>query len=142
MTYSKQPKAAVSSLSSDYGTPSPVDDLKTALRELLSTLLDRAFGVALDKVEHLAQGFDDMSARGGMTVGALLGGAQAAVKGGNMVWGAVKGAFGALSGAAKAALIVALVLALLLLPVTVVLLLVALIVIAVVAVVRQRSAEA
>ncbi|WP_142097075.1 hypothetical protein [Pseudonocardia cypriaca] len=102
-------------------------------------MLERAFGVALDKVEQLSRSLDDIAARGGYKIGAVFGGVRAAAAGRNLVWGAVKGAFSALSPGAKAAIIVALVLALLLLPVTVVLLLLLLIVVAIVAVVQSRS---
>jgi hypothetical protein len=132
------------------GTPSPpggsavdlgseFDALKASLRELLATVLDRGRGLALDKVEDLARSLDDFAARGGPVMGGMLGGARAALQGRSMVWGAIRGAFSALSPAVKAALIAVLVLALLLLPVTVVLLLVALIVLAVVAWARSGA---
>jgi membrane associated rhomboid family serine protease len=118
---------------------SPGDQLKAALRKLLSTVLERAFGVALDKVEQLSRTLDDIAARGGYKIGAVFGGVRAAAAGRSPVWGAVKGAFSALSPGAKAAIIVVLVLALLLLPVTVVLLLLLLIAVVIVAVVQSRS---
>jgi hypothetical protein len=117
----------------------PMDELKASLRKLLAALLDRAFGLALEKVEVLASSLDDVAARGGVTMTALLGGIRASAHGRNPVWGAIKGAVAAMSPAAKAALIVALVLALLLLPLTVVLLLLVLIVVAVWAAVRAGS---
>ena len=119
--------------------PSQTEHLKESLRKLLARLLDRGFGIALDKVEQLAQTLDDIAARGGYKIGALFGGARAAISGRNPIWGAITGAVAALSPAAKAAIIIALVLALLLLPVTVVLVLLFLIVVAIVAVVRARS---
>ena len=115
------------------------EQLKAALRKLLAAVLERTFGMALDKVEQLSRTFDEIAARGGFKVGALFGGVRAAVTGGNPVWGAIKGGFSALSPGAKAALVVVLVLALLLLPVTVVLLLILVIVVAVVATVQTRS---
>lgn len=117
----------------------PVEELRASLRTLLAQLLERAFGIALDRVEGLARWFDETSARGGIAVHALAGGARAALGGRNPVWGAVVGAFGGLSTGMKVALVAALVLALLLLPVTVVLLLVVLLVVAVVAAVRAAA---
>ncbi|MEN3271035.1 MAG: hypothetical protein V7646_7929 [Pseudonocardia sp.] len=117
----------------------PLDELKASLRKLLATLMDRAFGLALDKVEVLAGKLDEVAARGGLGLNALLGGVRASLQGRNPIWGAIKGAVAAMSPAAKAALIVALVLALLLLPLTVVLLLLVLIVVAVWAAVRAGS---
>ena len=114
-------------------------ELKESLRRLLATLIDRAFGLALDAVEGLARWLDEVAARGGIPLNALLGGARAAYQGRSPIWGAVKGAVAAMSPAAKTALIVALVLAVLLLPLTIVLLLLALIVFAVWAAVRAAS---
>jgi membrane associated rhomboid family serine protease len=108
------------------------DELKARLRSLLDTLLDRLFGLALEQVEALGAWFDEIAARGGVRVNALLGGARAALVGRSPVWGAVRGAFAGMSPEAKIAVIVALVLAVLLLPLTVVLVLLALIVAAIV----------
>lgn len=119
--------------------PAPLDELKASLRRLLATVLDTAFGLALDKVEDLARSLDDIALRGGPKVAALLGGVKAKLGGQNPVWGAIRGAFSAMSPMAKAALITVLVLALLLAPVTVVVLLLVLIVVAVVAAVRSNS---
>jgi hypothetical protein len=105
-----------------------MDELRASLRRLLDAVLDRAFGLALDQVEALGAWFDEVAARGGVTVNALFGGVRAALGGRNKVWGAVVGAVAGMSPAARAALIVALVLALLLLPLTAVLLLLTLIV--------------
>ncbi|HEY2202896.1 MAG TPA: hypothetical protein VGH99_00260 [Pseudonocardia sp.] len=116
-----------------------LDDLKASLRRLLAALLERGFGLALDKVEDLSSSLDDMASHGGFALGAVFGGVKALSQGGNPVWGAIKGAVSSLSPGAKAALIAVLVLALLLLPVTVVLLLLLLIVLAVVAAVRTSS---
>jgi hypothetical protein len=116
-----------------------VEELRASLRRLLAALLDRAFGIALERVEDLARWLDDVAAHGGIRVNALVGGIRAAVGGRNPVWGAVVGAVRGMSPAARVALIVALVLAVLLLPVTVVLLLLFLIVAAVVAAVRAAD---
>jgi hypothetical protein len=120
---------------------SPTQQIKANVRKLLATLLERGFGIALEAAERLNHGLDEIAARSGVKVNALLGGARAAVAGRSPAWGAIKGAFSALSPGAKAAVIIVLVLALLLLPVTVVLLLLALIAVAVVAVVKTRSAR-
>jgi hypothetical protein len=116
-----------------------VEELKASLRKLLAALLDRALGIALDKVERIARNFDDIAARGGVGLNALVGGVRAKLEGRNPIWGAITGAMSAMSPQAKAALIAALILALLLLPVTVVLLLLVLIVVAVVAAAQARS---
>jgi hypothetical protein len=120
-------------------TEEALDELKAGVRRLLATLLDRALGIALDKVETLARSFDEIAARGGVPINALLGGVRAKLQGRSPVWGAIRGAIAAMSPGAKALLILALVLALLLLPVTVVLLLLALIAVAVWAAVRSGS---
>lgn len=116
-----------------------MEELRTSLRELLATVLERALGIALDGVERLAEWFDDVAARGGVRMNALLGGVRAVFGGRNPVWGAVVGAVSGLSPAGRVALILALVLALLLLPLTVVLLLLFLIVAAIVAAVRAAA---
>jgi hypothetical protein len=123
---------------------SPTQQIKANPRELLATLLERGFGIALQAVERLGHTLDEIAARSGVKVNALLGGARAAVAGRSPAWGAIKGAVSALSPGAKAAVIIVPVLALLLLPVTVALLallLLALIAVAVVAVVKTRSAR-
>lgn len=84
--------------------PDPLRELKESLRRLLATLLERAVGLAPDKVEQLARPLDEMAARGGPELGALFGGARAALSGGNPVWGAIRGAV----SAAKVALVAAL----------------------------------
>ncbi len=117
----------------------PGDQLKAALRELLAAVLERTFGMALDKVEQLSRTLDDIEARGGYQIGAVFGGVRASAASRSPVWGAIAGAFSALSPGAKAAIVVVLVLALLLLPVTVVLLLLLLIAVAIVAIVKSRS---
>ena len=120
-------------------TEQALEELKASLRKLLATVLERGFGLALEKVESLARSFDEVAGRGGIPMHALLGGVRAGIQGRNPVWGAIRGAFGALSPGVKVALVVVLVLALLLLPLTVVLLLLVLIVVAVWAAVRAGS---
>jgi membrane associated rhomboid family serine protease len=117
----------------------PADELRAALRELLAAVLERTFGMALDKIEQLSRTLDDIAAHGGYKIGALFGGVRASVAGRSPVWGAIVGAFSTLSPGAKAAIIIVLVLALLLLPVTVVLLLLLLIAVAIAAIVQSRS---
>jgi membrane associated rhomboid family serine protease len=117
----------------------PTDQLKAALRELLAAVLERTFGMALDKIEQLSRTLDDIAAHGGYKIGALFGGVRASVAGRSPVWGAIVGAFSTLGPGAKAAIIIVLVLAIVLLPVTVVLLLLLLIAVAVAAIVQSRS---
>lgn len=121
--------------------PPPTDQLRAALWELLSAVLERTFGMALDKVEQLSRTLDEIAARGGVKIGALFGGVRAAVAGKSTVWGAITGAFSALGPGAKATIIIVLVLTLLLLPLTVLLILLLLIAVAIVAIVRTRSAS-
>lgn len=116
-----------------------VDELKSSLKELLRTLLRSTVGLALENVEGLAKSFDTMAASGGLAMGGVLGGVRAGLAGRNPVWGAIKGAIGALSPAVRVGLVLVLVLALVLLPVTVVLLLLALIVLIVVAAAKAGS---
>jgi hypothetical protein len=118
-----------------------LEELKESLRRLLATVLENAFGLALEKVEGLARSLEGIAARGGPKLGGLLGGAQAVLTGANPVWGAVKGAVAAMSPGAKAALITVLVLAILLLPVTVILVLVGLIIAAVAVAVAAGTAR-
>jgi hypothetical protein len=118
----------------------PLEELKASLRRLLATLLDRAFGIALERVEDLAGWLDEVAARGGVRMNALLGGARAALGGRNPVWAAVRAGFRAMSPAVKVAVVAAFVLAVLLLPVTVVLLLLFLVVAAIVAAARAATA--
>jgi hypothetical protein len=120
---------------------SPTGELRAALRRLLVVTLDRSFGIALDQVESFAHTLDGMAARGGVQVGALIGAGRAVVGGKNPLWGAVKGAFAALSVGARAAVVLVLVLAVLLLPVTVLLVLLLLIVVAIIAAVRSGSSR-
>ncbi|GEL23416.1 hypothetical protein PSU4_23700 [Pseudonocardia sulfidoxydans NBRC 16205] len=114
-------------------------DLKDSLKELLRSALRATTGIALDQVEGLAATLGRAAAAGGPAVGGLLGGVRAGMQGGNPVWGAFKGAIGALSPGMRAALVGILVLAILLLPITVVLLLVALIVLVIVAATKSSS---
>ncbi len=120
---------------------SPTQQIRANVRKLFTTLLERGFGIALEAVQRLDHILNEIAARSGVKVNALLGGARAAVAGRSPAWGAIKGAFSALSPGAKAAVIIVLVLALLLLPVTVALLLLALIAAAVIAAVKTRSAR-
>jgi hypothetical protein len=107
----------------------PTARLEASLRELLATLIDRAFGLALDAVEGLARRLEDVAVRGGLPLNALLGGAKAVHEGRNPVWGAIRETVAAMSPVAKAALITALVLGVLLLPLIVILLLLVVIVV-------------
>ncbi|MDT7633840.1 MAG: hypothetical protein QOI50_5770, partial [Pseudonocardiales bacterium] len=54
------------------GPSDPTVQLRESLRELLVALHDRGFGIALDKVEMLSRTFDEIAARGGFKVGALV----------------------------------------------------------------------
>jgi len=119
--------------------PTAGQQLAASLRELAGVTLDRVAELALDKVEQGAQHLERIAADGGPKVGALVGGMQAKLVGGNVIWGALKGAYQSLSPAARIGLLVLLVLGILLLPVTLVLLLVAMVVVALVLIAQSRS---
>lgn len=121
------------------GVPSAGQRLAASLRELLAVTIDRVADFASEKVEQVAAKLERVAQDGGPRTGALIGGVRAKLAGGNLVWGALKGAFGSLSVPARVGLVVLLVLALVLLPVTLVLALLALIVVAVVLAVRSRA---
>jgi membrane associated rhomboid family serine protease len=133
-----RPGRAVPARDSRSAEPS-ADELRAALRELLAAVLERTFGMALDKIEQLSRTLDDIAAHGGYKIGALFGGVRATIAGRSPVWGAIVGAFSALGPGAKTAIIIVLVLAIVLLPVTVVLLLLLLIAVAIAAIVQSRS---
>ncbi|MCE0763869.1 hypothetical protein LWC35_13255 [Pseudonocardia kujensis] len=116
-----------------------VADLKQSLRDLLRTVLRSSVGLVLEHVEDLGGTIQKMATSGGLAMGGLLGGVRAGLAGKNPIWGALKGAVGAMSTGMRVAIILALVLAILLLPITVVLLLVALIVLIIVAAAKAGS---
>ncbi|AEA24589.1 hypothetical protein ACFQ34_13005 [Pseudonocardia benzenivorans] len=116
-----------------------VEDLKDSLKELLRSALRATTGIVLDKVEDLAAMFERSASTGGLAMGGLLGAVRAGMAGSNPIWGAFKGAIGAMSPGMRAALVAVLVLAILLLPITVVVLLVALVVLIVVAAARATE---
>ncbi|MEU7812706.1 hypothetical protein [Pseudonocardia sp. NPDC049154] len=116
-----------------------VADLKESLRDLLRTLLRSSVGLVLENVEDLGGLVQKFAASGGVAMGGLLGGVRAGLAGKNPIWGALKGAVGAMSTGMRVAIILALVLAIVLLPITVVLLLVALIVLIIVAAAKAGS---
>jgi hypothetical protein len=119
----------------------PGTQLAASFRELLFATLDRATEFATDKVEQAAQALERVAQDGGPKMGALLGGVQAKLAGRNPVWGALTGAFGSMSLAARIGLLVLLILALVLLPVTLVLSLLVLIVLVIILIARARSAS-
>jgi hypothetical protein len=117
----------------------PGQQLKASLRELLAAAMNRVAGFAMDKVDEAAQSLEDIAANGGPKIGAVLGGVEAKLAGNNPVWGAVKGAFGSLSPAARIGIALLLLLAVVLLPVTLVLVLLGLLVLAIILLVSTRS---
>lgn len=117
----------------------PGQQLKASLRELLGVALDRAAAFAAEKVDQVTQSLEHLAADGGPKISALLGGVEAKLAGANPVWGAVKGAYGALSPAARVGILLLLVLAVVLLPVTLLLVLLGLIVLAVILMATTRS---
>lgn len=119
--------------------PTPGERLRVAGERILAAAVDRLSAIALEKVDDLAAGLEDFAANGGVGVGAALGAARAKMAGGNIVWGAIKGAFGALGTAAKVLVAVVIALAPVLLVVALVVLIVALLVWAIVAAVRAMA---
>jgi hypothetical protein len=119
----------------------PGKQLAASLCELLFVTLDRVTELAFDQVERAAQSLERVAQDGGPKMGAVLGGIQAKLVGGNVVWGALTGAFGSMSLAARIGLLVLLILALVLLPVTLVLTLLVMIVLVIILIARARSAS-
>jgi hypothetical protein len=103
-----------------------------SLERLAAALVDRAAGVAVDKVDDFAEKLEGIAANGGVGLGAAFGAGTAMMAGKNPVLGAVKGAWGALSTGKKVAIVVGLVLLGLLSPVALVLALVGLLIAAIV----------
>lgn len=121
--------------------PSAGQQLKASLRGLLAATVDRVAGLAMEKADQAAQSLENIAAEGGPKIGAIFGGIEAKLAGNNPVWGAVKGAFGALSPSARIGIVLLLVLAVVLLPVTLVLVLVGLLVLTVILLVSARSSR-
>lgn len=119
--------------------PTPGERLRTAGERVLAAAVDRLSAVALEKVDELADGLEDFARNGGVGVGAALGAARARMAGGNVVWGAITGAFAAMGTAAKVLVAVVVALSPVLLVVALVVLIVALLVWAVVAAVRAMA---
>jgi hypothetical protein len=103
-----------------------------SLERLAAALVDRAAGVAVDKVDDFAEKLEGIAANGGVGLGAAFGAGTAMMAGKNPVLGAVKGAWGALSTGKKVAIVLGLVLLGLLSPVALVLALLGLLIAAIV----------
>ncbi|GEL20037.1 hypothetical protein [Pseudonocardia asaccharolytica] len=115
---------------------SPAQPLKDSVRDLLVVLARRALGVALDKVEAVADGLEEIASRGGVATSAALGGGRALLEGRNPAWSALKAGVAALPAGITTFLVLTLILVLLLGPVLLLILLVLLLVWAVVAAIR------
>ena len=81
-----------------------------SLERLAVALVDRAAGAAVDKVDDVAEKLEGITANGGVGLGAAFGAGSAMMAGKNPVWGAVKGAWGALSTGKKVGIVLGLVL--------------------------------
>ena len=103
-----------------------------SLERLAAALVDRAAGVAVDKVDDFAEKLEGIAANGGVGLGAAFGAGSAMMAGKNPAIGALKGAWGALSTGKKVAIVLGLVLLGLLSPVALVLALVGLLIAAIV----------
>lgn len=125
------------------GAPTEAPDLLRELRvageRLLAAVIRRLAESALEKVDDLADGLERIAAEGGVGVGAAVGAGRALARGGNVVWGALKGGFAALGTAAKVLVGVVLALGPVLLLLSLVVLIVAALVWAVVAAVRAAT---
>lgn len=119
--------------------PSPGDQLRAAGERVLVALVDRLAAIALDKVDALADGLEEIARNGGVGVGAAVGAGRAMAEGRSVVWGAVKGGFAALGAAAKVLVAVVVALAPVFLVLALVVLVVAALVWAVVAAVRAAA---
>lgn len=114
-------------------------ELRTAGERLLAAAVGRLAALACDKVDDLAAALERTAAEGGVGIGAALGAGKALARGGNVVWGAIKGGFAALGTAAKVLIGLVLVLAPVLLLVALVVAIVAALVWAVVHAVRALA---
>lgn len=103
-----------------------------SFERLAAALVDRAASAAADKVDDVAERLEGIAQNGGVGLGAAFGAGSAMMAGKNPAWGAVKGAWGALSTGQKVAIIVGLVLLGVLSPVALVLVLLGLLVAAIV----------
>lgn len=115
----------------------PGERLKLCGIRIAVALIDRAAGVAADKVDDVSDQLEKMASGGGVKLGALFGAGNAMMAGKNPVLGAVKGAWGALGTGPKIGIVVGLVLLGVLSPVALVLLLLGLLVAAIVSAVKN-----
>lgn len=111
--------------------------LKICGERLAVAVIDRLAGVAADKVDDLSDNLEKMASGGGLKLGALFGAGNALMAGKNPLFGAMKGAWGALGIGPKIAIIVGLVLLGVLSPVALVLLLVGLLVAGIISAVKS-----
>ena len=111
--------------------------LKTCGQRLAVAVIDRLAGIAADKVDDLSDQVEDMASGGGVKLGAIFGAGNALMAGKNPLFGAMKGAWGALGVGPKIAIIAGLVLLGVLSPVALLLLLVGLLIAGIVAAVRS-----
>ena len=131
------PRKPTRGVREDVAPPSPGERIRTSLQQLGVAAIDRAAGAAVDKVDDLSERLEEITANGGVGLGAAFGAGNAMMAGKNPVWGAVMGAWGALSTGTKVAIVVGLVLLGLLGPVALIVALVVLLVVAIVKAVKS-----
>ena len=106
--------------------------LVSSLERLAVAVIDKAAGLAVDKVDDVAGKLEDIASNGGVGLSAAFGAGTAMMAGKNPVIGAMKGAWSALGTGTKVAIVLGLVLLGLLSPVALVLVLLGLLVAAIV----------
>ncbi|WP_018331851.1 hypothetical protein [Actinomycetospora chiangmaiensis] len=111
--------------------------LKICGERLAVALIDRLAGLAADKVDGLSDQVEKIGSGGGLKMGAIFGAGNALMAGRNPLFGAMKGAWGALGTGPKIAIIVGLVLLGVLSPVALLLLLVGLLIAGIVSAVKS-----
>lgn len=131
------PRKPTRGVREDVAPPSPGERIRASLQRLAVAAIDKAAGAAVDKVDDLSERLEEVTANGGVGLGAAFGAGNAMMAGKNPVWGAVKGAWGALSTGKKVAIVVGLVLLGLLGPVALIVALVVLLVVAIVKAVKS-----
>lgn len=135
------PAPALAEVPSTTGEPLSAGD---RLKQVAIAALDRLAGAAVAKVEELSDQLGDMAAdavAGNMPTGvganAMIKGLMAKMQGKNPVWGAIKGAVGAMSTTTKVLLALALILVAVLSPVALLVLALVLLVAAIVGAVKS-----
>ena len=132
----KRPAAAAPEPASS-PEPTPTERLVACGQKLLIAVIDRAAGLAVDKVDDLSGTLEEIKASGGVGMSAALGGGLAKLAGKSPLIGAIKGAAAAMSTTTKVLIALALILTAVLAPVVLLVLALVLLVAAIVSAVRN-----